>query len=123
MEHDDHPQLGQDYCARTPGAACCRDPCSLFAKYNSANNELNFVLLLSARLRQASMRALLPSPRFIIDTGRNGRDDVRADCANWCNVRGAAVGARPTAHTALPNLIDAYVRAMAWGARTVCAAA
>ena len=101
------PQLGQQYCARSPGAACCRDPCGLLANYNSANNEHNYVQLLAARAKLSPLSTLLPSPKFVIDTGRNGRDDMRADCANWCNIRGAAVGHAPTAQTALP-LIDAY---------------
>ena len=102
------PQLGQQYCAENAGAECCRDPCGLLHNFNSANNEHNYCQLLAARARRSSISALLPSPRFLIDTGRNGRDDMRQDCANWCNVRGAAVGHVPTAQTALPSLIDAY---------------
>lgn len=102
------PQLGQQYCAQHSGEACCRDPCSLLTQYNSANNEHNYVQLLAARARRSQLNGLLPSPRFIIDTGRNGRDNMRQDCANWCNIRGAAVGRAPTAQTALPDLIDAY---------------
>ena len=102
------PQLGQQYCSQNPGAACCRDPCRLMTQFNSANNEHNFVQLLAARARRSQINGLLPNPRFIIDTGRNGRDDMRQDCANWCNIRGAAVGHTPTAQTALPNLVDAY---------------
>lgn len=49
----------------------------------------------------------IATPKFIIDTGRNGVDGMRSDCANWCNVRGAGVGRIPTASTDLPS-IDAY---------------
>ena len=85
--------------------ACCRDPCALFTKFNSANSEHNFVQLLAARVRVSPLHALLPDPRFVIDTGRNGRDDnLRSDCANWCNIRGAAVGHAPTAQTLLPHV-------------------
>ena len=47
-------------------------------------------------------------PHFVIDTGRNGVDDMRQDCSNWCNIRGAGLGLWPTADTALPDLVDAY---------------
>lgn len=53
------------------------------------------------------MSAVVPNPKFIIDTGRNGVDGMRAECANWCNIRGAGVGRFPTASTDLPA-IDAY---------------
>jgi cellulose 1,4-beta-cellobiosidase len=56
------------------------------------------------------LRKMMPRmrPRFVIDTGRNGVDDMRADCSNWCNIRGAGAGHKPTAQTALPDLVDAY---------------
>ena len=54
--------------------------------------------------------ALQPSAdaRVIIDTGRNGVADERADCSNWCNIRGAGVGQLPTHATANASFIDAY---------------
>ena len=97
------------YCDRSGlgrHAGCCKDPCRLLDQFNSANNELNFVQLLNARVTR-----ILPrwAPRFIIDTGRNGVDHVlRQSCANWCNIRGAGLGRTPTATTDLPSLIDAY---------------
>jgi cellulose 1,4-beta-cellobiosidase len=48
------------------------------------------------------------SPTFVIDTGRNGVTNMRQECANWCNIRGAGVGQFPTTETANPSLIDAY---------------
>ena len=39
--------------------------------------------------------------------GRNGVDDMRDDCANWCNARGAGVGLLPTTNTKLPTMVDA----------------
>ena len=108
--------LGQ-YCDRNGlgrHVGCCRDPCHLLDQFNSANNELNFVQLLSARMHRA-----LPlwSPRFLIDTGRNGVDGVlRQSCSNWCNVRGAGLGRRPTAATDLPE-VDAYFWVCFRGAR------
>jgi len=43
---------------------------------------------------------------FIIDTSRNGKAGIRSTPGNWCNVKGAGLGARPTAAPA-PN-VDAY---------------
>lgn len=48
-------------------------------------------------------------PKMIIDTGRNGQSDMRQDCSNWCNIRGAGVGHRPTTNTYDPSFIDAYL--------------
>lgn len=46
---------------------------------------------------------------MLIDTARNGNDGARViDCKAWCNLRGAALGNPPTAHTALPGVVDAY---------------
>ena len=103
------PQLGPQYCAHHADAICCRDPCGLLSKYNSANNELNYVQLFTSRLRRsATVSGALPNPRFIIDTGRNGNAAMRTDCSNWCNIRGAAVGVASTPETALPDHVDAY---------------
>ena len=38
-------------------------------------------------------------PRFVIDTGRNGQGAMRKSCSNWCNIRGAGIGQRPTTET------------------------
>jgi len=48
------------------------------------------------------------SPHWLIDTGRNGVSNERTDCSNWCNIRGAGIGHRPTTKTALPDIVDAY---------------
>lgn len=58
----------------------------------------------------ASVSKAIPgfAPHFLVDTGRNGVTDMRQDCANWCNIRGAGVGRVPT--TATNNsLIDAFM--------------
>ena len=70
--------------------ACCADPCELEGQYNPDNNEANFVQSLSKHFSGKS---------FIIDTGRNGVADMRSDCANWCNARGAGLGVVPTTDT------------------------
>ena len=33
---------------------------------------------------------------------------MRQDCSNWCNIRGAGIGERPTHATPYPEMIDAY---------------
>lgn len=47
------------------------------------------------------------TPHFIIDTGRNGNEAMRQDCSNWCNIRNAGVGVRPTTETGYES-IDAF---------------
>ena len=106
--YDSHPQLGQQYCASHQPASCCEDPCGLFDQYNSGNNEHNWIQLLAARLARSPVHSRMSSPKFVIDTGRNGRVGMRQRCSNWCNVRGAGLGHAPTSHTLLPDLIDAY---------------
>jgi cellulose 1,4-beta-cellobiosidase len=44
---------------------------------------------------------------FLIDTSRNGKHEIRSTGGNWCNVKGAGLGERPTVAPA-PN-IDAYL--------------
>jgi hypothetical protein len=44
------------------------------AQYNDANNEENFVQLLRLKLVEKMPRF---DPHFVIDTGRNGVDDMR----------------------------------------------
>jgi cellulose 1,4-beta-cellobiosidase len=44
----------------------------------------------------------------IIDTGRNAVQKLRAEWGNWCNVKGAGFGVRPTADTGT-ELADAFV--------------
>ena len=82
--------------------ACCADACKLASQYNPAVSELQYVQVLAHYFQPTFAAA-----RFVIDTGRNGVADMRSNCANWCNVRGAGAGRLPTNETALP-LVDAY---------------
>ena len=93
-----------DWClpSNHPGDACCADPCHLESQYDPGVSEHQYVQVLEHYLG-----GVVPNPRFVIDTGRNGVDGMRAECANWCNIRGAGVGRFPTAATDLPA-IDAY---------------
>tara|TARA_B110001452_G_scaffold171935_1_gene143991 strand:- start:415 stop:2154 length:1740 start_codon:yes stop_codon:yes gene_type:complete len=103
-----------------PSAPCCTQqlgPCerTRLAEYNSGAGELMYAQLLA---RQAQEQCPGFAPRIIIDTSRNGNAHARAPagrlggastCSAWCNVRGARLGPMPTADTALPELVDAYV--------------
>merc|ERR1711963_215762 len=104
--------LGESICP-TPGTCkggnsnhpcCADDPCNLQNDWNWAHNELNYVDVLDDKMRQA-----MPGfhPKFIIDTGRNGRPNARSNCGNWCNARGSGIGHVPTLDTPDPR-IDAY---------------
>ena len=94
-----------DWCMPNAGHlndACCADPCKLEGQYNPCNNEHNYVEEMTKALGTIGMK-----PQYVIDTGRSGVAGMRQMCANWCNIRGAGIGPRPTTDTASP-LIDAY---------------
>jgi len=94
----------QSWCLNNqhPNDPCCADPCRLLSQYNPANNENNYVIELSSAFASAGHTLY-----YIVDTGRNGVSNMRTDCANWCNIRGAGVGLFPTTSTGNP-LIDAF---------------
>ncbi len=60
-----------------------------------------------AELGAALEKAGITGKRFLIDTSRNGRANIRSYAGNWCNIKGAGLGERPRA-TPEP-LVDAYV--------------
>mmetsp|Transcript_5745 Transcript_5745/g.9747 ORF Transcript_5745/g.9747 Transcript_5745/m.9747 type:complete len:557 (+) Transcript_5745:76-1746(+) len=82
---------------------CCRDPCSSLDKH-PGNNELNY----AQQVHMAAKGILEMTAHIIIDTGRNGVEDMRTDCAEWCNIRGAGAGVLPTSDVPNPDIIDAY---------------
>jgi cellulose 1,4-beta-cellobiosidase len=84
-------------------APCCADPCKLESQWNAGNNELNYAQMLA----KAANGTLAWNVQIIIDTGRNGVSDMRKECSNWCNARGAGAGVHSTAETG-HDLIDAY---------------
>jgi cellulose 1,4-beta-cellobiosidase len=85
------------------------DPCNLKSQYNQAIDEVHYVNLLNEALTSAG----ISGKGFIIDTSRNGVTNTRSSCSNWCNIKGAGLGVRPTADTAFTglNIIDA----LHWG--------
>merc|ERR1712050_473936 len=107
--------IGSKIC-QTPGTCrgglggndpCCEDdPCGLQAHWNWAHNEVNYVHVLDT-VMQAEMSGF--RPKFVIDTGRNGKADARTVCANWCNPRGNGIGHVPSTSTP-----DARIDAFHW---------
>lgn len=96
--------IRNDYCLpdrQHSGEPCCADPCKLESQWNPANNELNYV--------QELVHAFGGDHHFVVDTGRNGVVDMRSDCSNWCNIRGAGIGLKPTTDTGNKTTIDAYL--------------
>jgi len=96
---------GQDYClnGQNQGDICCSDPCHLEGQYNPGNNELNYI----AYLNQAFQQTGITGKQYIIDSGRNGVPNMRSNCANWCNIRNAGIGVKPTTQTG-STVVDAY---------------
>lgn len=75
------------------------------AQYNKCQNEKIYVDTFAPLLLQNGM----PN-HAIVDTGRNGVTGLRLEWGDWCNVKGAGFGVRPTASTG-DSLADAFV----WG--------
>ncbi|KAH4084079.1 glucanase [Parastagonospora nodorum] len=73
------------------------------AQYNKAQNEKLFVSMFSPELKSAGMPG-----QAIIDTARNGVTGLRKEWGDWCNVKGAGFGVRPTGNTG-NTLVDAFV--------------
>jgi len=67
-----------------------------------SQDEVGYVNDLAAGLAKVG----ITGKGYIIDTSRNGRSQIRSTPGNWCNVKGAGLGERPTVAPA-PN-IDAY---------------
>src|SRR6202142_4503368 len=69
----------------------------------AANDEVGYAKDLAKGLAAAGVTG----KGFIIDTGRDGRANIRTAAGSWCNVKGAGLGERPRANPA-PE-IDAYL--------------
>lgn len=69
---------------------------------NPCPDELSYV----SRLSEALAAVGITGRGYIVDTSRNGRAGIRKSWGNWCNIRGAGLGQRPTVAPA-PS-IDAY---------------
>ena len=73
------------------------------AQYNKCQNEKIYVDTFSPLLTSAGMPG-----HAIVDTGRNGVTGLRKEWGDWCNVKGAGFGVRPTSDTG-DELVDAFV--------------
>ncbi len=69
---------------------------------NPCPNELTYAKTLRKTLEMYGFK----NHAFIIDTGRNGKGNIRKKWGSWCNVRGAGLGERPRVEPE-PG-IDAY---------------
>ncbi len=65
-------------------------------------DELTYV----QQLDDSLTREGITGKAFVIDTSRNGKDHIRTNSGNWCNIKGAGLGERPQASPA--PLVDAY---------------
>lgn len=82
----------------TPGEFSTGD-----GQYNKATNEKAYVELFAPYLKAAGM----PS-QAVVDTGRNAVQGLRLAWGDWCNVKGAGFGVRPTTNTG-SSLVDSFV--------------
>ncbi len=69
----------------------------------AASDELGY----AGDLAKSLAKVGITGKGFVIDTGRDGRANIRTAAGNWCNIKGAGLGERPRANPA-PN-VDAYL--------------
>jgi cellulose 1,4-beta-cellobiosidase len=70
---------------------------------NSNYDELHYINALAPLLSSQGFPA-----HFIVDQGRSGVQNLRQQWGDWCNVKGAGFGTRPTTNTG-SSLIDSIV--------------
>ncbi|KAH9901502.1 cellobiohydrolaseII [Cubamyces lactineus] len=70
---------------------------------NPNYDESHYINALGPMLAQAGFPA-----QFIVDQGRSGQQNLRQQWGDWCNIKGAGFGTRPTTNTG-NSLIDAIV--------------
>ncbi|PPQ93241.1 hypothetical protein CVT25_015239 [Psilocybe cyanescens] len=70
---------------------------------NSNYDELHYINALAPMLSSQGFPA-----HFIVDQGRSGVQNIRSQWGDWCNVKGAGFGTRPTLNTG-SSLIDSIV--------------
>nr|BAF80327.1 cellobiohydrolaseII [Polyporus arcularius] len=66
-------------------------------------DELHYINALGPMLAQQGFPA-----QFVVDQGRSGQQNLRQQWGDWCNIKGAGFGTRPTTNTG-SSLIDAIV--------------
>ncbi|KAH9483957.1 Beta-glucosidase cel3A [Psilocybe cubensis] len=70
---------------------------------NNNYDELHYINALAPMLSSEGFPA-----HFIVDQGRSGVQNIRSQWGDWCNVKGAGFGTRPTTNTG-SSLIDSIV--------------
>ncbi|PPR08048.1 hypothetical protein CVT24_010847 [Panaeolus cyanescens] len=78
-----------------------------FTEWNNSWDETHYVTELVPHLEAAGFPA-----HFIIDQGRAGQAGIRQEWSQWCNVKNAGFGTRPTADQAV--IQNAAVDALVW---------
>jgi cellulose 1,4-beta-cellobiosidase len=73
------------------------------ANGNPCANEHEYI----GRLTKDLAKVGIVDKAFLVDTSRNGQGGIRTSLDNWCNIKGAGVGARPRAAPAAR--VDAFV--------------
>lgn len=66
-------------------------------------DESHYINALGPMLASAGFPA-----QFVVDQGRSGQQNLRQQWGDWCNIKGAGFGTRPTTNTG-NSLIDAIV--------------
>jgi cellulose 1,4-beta-cellobiosidase len=61
---------------------------------NANSDELKYINALAPLLRNGGWNA-----QFLVDQGRSGVQNIRDAWGDWCNVKGAGFGTRPTLST------------------------
>ena len=70
---------------------------------NPNYDELHYINALAPELQSQGFPAT-----FIVDQGRSGVQNIRQQWGDWCNIKGAGFGTRPTTNTG-SSLIDSIV--------------
>ena len=70
---------------------------------NQNYDEIHYINALAPELKNQGFPAT-----FVVDQGRAGQQNLRQQWGDWCNIKGAGFGTRPTTSTP-DSLIDAIV--------------
>ncbi|KAG8826405.1 hypothetical protein FRC19_008972 [Serendipita sp. 401] len=71
---------------------------------NPNYDETHYINALAPMLASGGWNA-----QFIVDQGRSGVQNIRSAWGNWCNIKGAGFGLRPTTNTG-----NSYIDAIVW---------
>jgi cellulose 1,4-beta-cellobiosidase len=95
----------------TPGEMFLDENNTCYEVENPARNEKRYLEILKSEIDKANVSMPFYS---IMDTSRNAVTGIRGYWSNWCNIKEAGFGVRPTADTGNP-LLDAFVYAKSGG--------